>query len=210
MRITASGDVGIMNSAPVNIGGNFYNLHIGRCGGGAYSRGYLSIGQDFNNGSVRQFRLGYNDSFDFTIGDWGGSNANNTWTQQIRMSYASLFDALVITSTGVCVMRYGYTTSDQRTKSNIKTLENSLYKILNLRGVEYISTINNIKQIGLIAQEVENIVPELVCETDTGMKALAYGNMAGLLVNAIKELNEIMMNQQKQTNELKDILKKII
>ncbi len=39
------------------------------------------------------------------------------------------------------------------------------------------------------------------------MKALAYGNMAGLLVNAIKELNEIMLNQQNQINELKNILK---
>ena len=41
-------------------------------------RGYLSIGQDPNNGSARQFRLGYNVSFDLTIGDWGGKNANST------------------------------------------------------------------------------------------------------------------------------------
>ena len=207
MRITAAGDLGVGNTAPVNIGGGYVNVHVGRCGGGAYSRGYLTLAQDFNNGSVRQLRMGYNDFLEYVIGDWGGTNANNAWTGQIRLSYASLFDALVIPSSGLCVMRYGYTSSDQRIKRNIKTIQNSLYKVLNLRGVEYISTINDMKQIGLIAQEVENIIPELVYESDTGLKSLAYGNMAGLFVNAIKELNEIIMNQQTQINELKNILK---
>ena len=53
--ITASGytigDFGIMNSAPVNIGTGSCNLHIGRCGAGAYYVGLLSLAQDFNNGS---------------------------------------------------------------------------------------------------------------------------------------------------------------
>jgi hypothetical protein len=54
------------------------------------------------------------------------------------------------------------------------------------------------KSIGLIAQEVELIVPEVVHEYD-GIKAIAYSNIIGLLVEAIKE-------QQKQINDLKNIL----
>ena len=91
------------------------------------------MGQDCNNGSVRQFRLGYNDSFDFTIGDWGGTNANNTWTQQIGMSYASPFDAVVITSIGSVRKQYGYSISDQRIKTNIKTISSALQKVQQLK-----------------------------------------------------------------------------
>jgi hypothetical protein len=100
-------------------------------------------------------------------------------------------------------MPNGYGTSDERIKSNIKTIENALDKTLLLRGVEY----NNFqedpykKHIGLIAQEAELIIPEVVAKNEsTGLKAIAYGNMVGLLIEAIKE-------QQKQINELKNILK---
>ena len=105
-------------------------------------------------------------------------------------------------------MRIGYGTSDQRTKTNIKTIDNALFKVLQLRGIEYNDIEIGDRRIGLIAQEVEGIIPEIVHTNNEGVKALAYGNMAGLFVNAIKELNEIMLNQQNQINELKDILKK--
>ena len=57
------------------------------------------------------------------------------------------------------------------------------------------------KRIGLIAQEVELIIPEVVrTSEDDGLKSIEYQNIVGLLVEAIKE-------QQKQINELKNILK---
>ena len=99
-------------------------------------------------------------------------------------------------------MQYGYgTSSDERIKTNIKTIENALDKTLLLRGVEY----NDFrieperKRIGLIAQEVELIIPEVVHTDDKGMKSIEYQNMVGLLVEAIKD-------QQKQINDLKNIL----
>ena len=102
-------------------------------------------------------------------------------------------------------MQYGYgISSDERLKTNIKTIENALDKTLLLRGVEY----NDIriepekKKIGLIAQEVELIVPEVVGESD-GIKNISYGSLVGLSIEAIKD-------QQKQINELKLILKIII
>jgi hypothetical protein len=99
-------------------------------------------------------------------------------------------------------MQYGSGgASDERIKTNIKTIENALDKTLLLRGVEY----NDFrieperKRIGLIAQEVELIVPEVVRTDDNGMKSIEYQNLIGLLVEAIKD-------QQKQINELKNIL----
>ena len=100
-------------------------------------------------------------------------------------------------------MQYGYGQgSDERIKTNIKTIENALDKTLLLRGVEY----NDIRiepektKIGLIAQEVELIIPEVVRTDDDGMKSIEYQILVGLLVEAIKE-------QQKQIDELKNKLK---
>jgi hypothetical protein len=89
-------------------------------------------------------------------------------------------------------MAYGYGTgSDERIKTNIKTIENALDKTLLLRGVEY----NDIrieperKRIGLIAQEIELIIPEVVRTGDDGLKGIEYQNLVGLLIEAIKQLH---------------------
>ena len=76
--------------------------------------------------------------------------------------------------------------SDQKLKTNIKTIENALEKVSSLRGVEYDRIDNNEHQIGVIAQEVEEIVPYVVYGDET--KSVAYGNMVGLLIEAIKDL----------------------
>ena len=90
-------------------------------------------------------------------------------------------------------MQYGYgTTSDERVKTNIKTIENALDKTLLLRGVEYndIRIEPDKKRIGLIAQEVELIVPEVVGEDETTtIKNIDYGSLVGLLIESIKDLN---------------------
>jgi hypothetical protein len=86
--------------------------------------------------------------------------------------------------------------SDIKLKTNIKTLTNSLNKVLQMRGVEYDRIdMDNKHQIGVIAQEVEEIIPELVSESD-GIKNVTYGNITALLIEAIKE-------QQDQINTLK-------
>ena len=111
---------------------------------------------------------------------------------------------LVIQASGYVQMQYGYgTSSDERIKTNIRTIENALDKTLLLRGVEY----NDIrieperKKIGLIAQEVELIIPEVVrTNEEDGLKSIEYQNLVALLIESIK-------SQQKQINELKLILK---
>ena len=83
-------------------------------------------------------------------------------------------------------------TSDERLKSDIQTIDNALDKVMNMRGVSFTKQAE--KGIGVIAQEVEKIIPEVV--TDGEYKSVAYGNMVGILIEAIKE-------QQKQIDELK-------
>lgn len=90
-------------------------------------------------------------------------------------------------------------TSDIRLKKDIKPIENALTNVLKLNGV----TFNWIdekslleKSMGLIAQEVEKIIPEVVRTSHDGRKGIEYANLVGLLVEAIKE-------QQIQIDELK-------
>ena len=79
--------------------------------------------------------------------------------------------------------------SDERLKDNIQTLENGLDKVEQLRGVTY--TKENKKEIGVIAQEVEKILPEIVLTADDemGTKSVDYGKITSVLIEAIKELS---------------------
>jgi len=85
----------------------------------------------------------------------------------------------------------GYITglSDIRYKTNISNINNSIEKVEQLQGVYY-NLINEEKRsIGLIAQEVEKIIPEVVYTNIDNTKSIAYGNMIGLIVESIKELS---------------------
>lgn len=79
--------------------------------------------------------------------------------------------------------------SDASLKSNVSTIQDALETVAKLRGVSFTrNDLNNEKQIGFIAQEIETEVPEVVCQLDNGIKTVAYGNVVALLVEAIKEL----------------------
>jgi len=83
--------------------------------------------------------------------------------------------------------------SDERLKSNIKTIDNAVDTVKKLRGVTYEK--DGQDSLGVIAQEVQKVLPELVLEGDEYL-SVAYGNIVGLLIEAIKE-------QQAQIDELK-------
>lgn len=88
--------------------------------------------------------------------------------------------------------------SDIRLKENIEVIPNALDKVSQIRGVTYDRNDieNESRQAGVIAQEVEKVLPEVVNTDENGVKSVAYGNMVSLLIEAIKE-------QQKQIDELK-------
>ena len=85
--------------------------------------------------------------------------------------------------------------SDEKLKENIQTIENALDKVMNLRGVEYDRKDSGEHQIGVIAQEVEKVIPEVVYGDE--IKSVAYGNLIGLLIESIKELTEKVERLEK-------------
>ena len=76
--------------------------------------------------------------------------------------------------------------SDERLKTEVKTIENALYKVMKMRGVTYTKSAE--KGMGVIAQEVEKVIPEVV--HDGEYKSVAYGNMVGVLIEAVKDLKK--------------------
>lgn len=92
--------------------------------------------------------------------------------------------------------------SDARVKTNIKPIDSSLEKVLKLTGVTYNRTDVEDKstKIGFIAQDVKEVLPEVVTYNEEADKyGVSYGNVTALLVEAIKE-------QQSQIEELKTII----
>ena len=86
--------------------------------------------------------------------------------------------------------------SDVNKKENITRIDNALVITQQLEGVRFDWKDTHEPSLGLIAQEVEKILPELVETSDDGTKSVSYGNIIGVLIEAIKE-------QQKQIDELK-------
>ena len=91
------------------------------------------------------------------------------------------------------------TTSDERAKKDITPITGALNKVQQLGGYSFTLKETDEKSSGVIAQEVQKVMPELVQEGAEGLLSVQYGNMVGLLIEAIKE-------QQTQIDELKQKL----
>lgn len=118
------------------------------------------------------------------------------WFNGTSSAAYSCADVTITSSTGTLTATYLTTSSDANKKENIKTIENPLDKVNSLRGVEFDWIDTKTHSIGLIAQEVEKIIPEVVTTDSEGVKSISYGIMIGLLIESIKE-------QQKQIEDLK-------
>ncbi len=110
-----------------------------------------------------------------------------------------------------------YQGSDERFKKDIKTIASPLNKIINMRGVSYRWKEHEFKEkgfsegmhYGVLAQEVERVLPEIVKENSSGDKSVAYTEMIPVLIEAIKEQQKIIETQNKDMNELKTKVQKL-
>jgi hypothetical protein len=168
-----------------------------------YGALYVDLDSNDNNSASADFIVGKHNSTSNNLFNLSGETGNLTILGNIT-AYGS--------------------PSDLRLKENIATIENPLDKVSQLRGVTFNYKEDGSKSTGLIAQELEKVLPEVVYETedindsDNKFKAVRYGNVVGLLVEAIKELKaeveELKKNSHppKGLHDLdgsKDILEKI-
>jgi hypothetical protein len=131
------------------------------------------------------------------LGFTGASNANyitnnneltngagyTTYTANQAVDTSSSVTFNVVTATTF------NTTSDIRLKDNIRTFESAMDVVSQLRGVRFAWKETGVETVGLIAQEVEKVLPELIgTNADTGLKSVSYANMVAVLIEAVKEL----------------------
>jgi hypothetical protein len=103
-------------------------------------------------------------------------------------SHASAFALLSgATFSGTVTAPNFVSSSDARLKADIAPIEDALPKVQALTGVTFTLAGSDARQMGLIAQQVQSVAPEAVVEAE-GVLRLAYGNLVGLLVEAIKDL----------------------
>lgn len=101
-------------------------------------------------------------------------------------------------------------TSDRRLKHDITPLTGVLDKMAQIKGYSFLMNSGNAKKLGVIAQEVEPIYPELVIDIGDGYKGVDYIGLIGPLIAAVNELREqnvsmkaLVEKQEREINELK-------
>ena len=109
------------------------------------------------------------------------------------------------------VVAYSTTISDERLKTGISTVSNALEKVSQLNGVEFTRKNNGQRSAGVIAQQVEKVLPQAIREKklplqtgdeDTTYKTVEYDALHSLYIEAIKELKDTVEKQAVQIKEL--------
>jgi hypothetical protein len=143
---------------------------------------------------------------------FGGLTVNGSTT--LNSTTTAVTGALIVggatTSTTVGLIRasndiIAYASSDERLKENVETIKGSLDKVMSIGGYEFdwvpMEGIheNEGHDIGVIAQEIQKVLPEIVTTRENGYLAVKYEKIVALLIEAIKE-------QQKQIDDIKSKL----
>ena len=164
------------NSYMVAVATNTWGLFWAGSSGARYgTNGLGGPGNIWNNvGNPNEFVFVGSDDTAWSV----NGNNGNTWQSGTLTTVGDITSGGNITAN-----------SDISLKDNIVTIPDALDKLLQIRGVTYNRNDieDNPRQTGVIAQEVETVLPEVVSEDALGIKSVAYGNMVGLLIEAIKE-----------------------
>lgn len=139
------------------------------------------------------------------------NNANIGINQAPNASYMLAVNGKV-KSTGI------NETSDARLKTNFAGIDGALAKVLQMNGKYYDWKTTEFpqmnlaegRQVGVIAQEIEKILPEVVTTGDDGYKAVEYSHIVPVLIEAIKEQQKIIDGQKSTISDLKASLENVL
>ena len=165
---------------------------------GQYNNSLSSI---TTNGSATSYDA---DNTAFVIGN-GTDDSNRS------DAFKVMFNGDATVSNDLTVSGDVVISSDARLKSNIVSLGRTLAKILQIDGKSYTMKKDESEKqkIGLLAQDIEKVFPDLVSESN-GIKSVNYQGLVPVLINALKEQDNRISNQQIEIDELRNMLKALI
>ncbi len=180
-----------------NTASGSYSVSMGR-GTTASDWGSLVIGR-YNSSSSSATSA---DSFStsnpaFVIG-------NGTDFSNLSDAFKVMFNGDTTVSNDLTVSGDVVISSDARLKSNIVSLGSTLPKLLQIDGKSY--EMKGKQKIGVLAQEIKEVFPELVSEDDNEMLAVNYQGLVPVLINALKEQDKIIKTQEERLNKIEEVL----
>ena len=102
------------------------------------------------------------------------------------------------------------TSSDRRLKTDLHILDSALERILSLHGYDFLWQSDGRRDIGIIAQEVEAVFPDLVhTDPNTGLKSVQYPNLIAPMIEAIREQQSTISEQKSKIDDLETRLHRI-
>jgi len=136
---------------------------------------------------------------DILLGNEGGNIGIGTYSPGYKLQVGNLGDGTQARANAWNLL------SDARYKTNLMKVESALLKLESINGYFFNWNVGTDKsrQIGLLAQEVEKVLPEVVSKGEDGILSLDYGKLVPLLVESIKEQQQQIDTQQKENAELK-------
>lgn len=165
----------------VNIQGSGAAYRISDCSAGDWQfydgKDPDALGTAFSGNPIYNYTMRMDDGKFY----FGMSDSDTPWSYGVtRFSIDAYGNALAAGNVGAY--------SDVKLKKDIVTIDNALDKVSKMRGVMFTRKDNDQKGTGVIAQEIQEILPEVVGADSDGTLNVAYGNIVGVLIEAIKEL----------------------
>jgi len=208
MRITSAGNVGIGTSSPTGLDSDARTLHLDNQG--ANGRCHIKLTNSVSGTAATDGGwIGYDNDLNFNMFNLEGSGTVTLGTNlltRLRI-FANGNISTTTTDNGYKLYVSGtiYATgsitanSDLRLKKNLVIIDNPIDKLMQLNGYSYQWREDDSHQYGVIAQEVEKILPYAVSTGNDGIKGVSYNQIIPVLIEAVKE-------QKKELEELKNIL----
>ena len=166
--------------------------------------GYRTRASDFASVVIGQYNSsGYsvtNSATMFSTSNTAFVIGNGTNNSNKSDAFKVMFNGDTTVSNDLTVSGDVVISSDARLKSNIVSLGSTLPKLLQIDGKSY--EMKGKQKIGVLAQEIKEVFPELVSEDDNEMLAVNYQGLVPVLINALKE-------QQSEIDELKEMVQEL-
>ena len=193
-------------------GGGSFAFHSGTTASGTNSTalGRVTVASDYASTVIGQYNS--SGSSETSANSFSTSAPafviGNGTSGSLSDAFKVMFNGDATVSNDLTVSGDVVISSDARLKSNIVSLGSTLSKLLQIDGKSY--EMKGKQKIGLLAQEIQEVFPELVSEDDNEMLAVNYQGLVPILINALKEQESKITYQQAQIDELKELVNKLI